>query len=323
MRDPRQGRRAGRHDPGHRGGLLPARDRRLRLRLRPAQGVRRAARDRRQHPRGAARAAADPHPPGGRRRWRRARSSGSRPCARAAMGRASPRLLDRLAVEAQEPAVNLMPTTIELVKARATLGRDRRAPARGLRSLRGAARLLTHGRRARARARRSSGRSEAAVTTLRAWPASDERLHGLKRLPVRSRIRGEGPTTDHAGVVEAEREPAAPAHSSPAGRSSQKQPLAFCSPGLRRGGPPSGRSNWWYAPAYSVICASAAGFPQPFHVGAASPNGREVVGRPVEEADRPVGHRLGRPRRRSSTGRRRECGARTSRQRGHASAGTA
>ena len=31
-------------------------------------------------------------------------------------------LLDRLAVEAQDPAVNLMPTTIELVKARATLG---------------------------------------------------------------------------------------------------------------------------------------------------------------------------------------------------------
>jgi methylmalonyl-CoA mutase N-terminal domain/subunit len=32
------------------------------------------------------------------------------------------RLLDRLAAEAQDPAVNLMPTTIELVKARATLG---------------------------------------------------------------------------------------------------------------------------------------------------------------------------------------------------------
>ena len=31
-------------------------------------------------------------------------------------------LLDRLAAEAQDPAVNLMPTTIELVKARATLG---------------------------------------------------------------------------------------------------------------------------------------------------------------------------------------------------------
>jgi methylmalonyl-CoA mutase N-terminal domain/subunit len=31
-------------------------------------------------------------------------------------------LLDRLAAEAQDPAINLMPTTIELVKARATLG---------------------------------------------------------------------------------------------------------------------------------------------------------------------------------------------------------
>jgi methylmalonyl-CoA mutase N-terminal domain/subunit len=31
-------------------------------------------------------------------------------------------LLDRLAAEARDPAVNLMPTTIELVKARATLG---------------------------------------------------------------------------------------------------------------------------------------------------------------------------------------------------------
>jgi methylmalonyl-CoA mutase N-terminal domain/subunit len=31
-------------------------------------------------------------------------------------------LLDRLAEEARDPAVNLMPTTIELVKARATLG---------------------------------------------------------------------------------------------------------------------------------------------------------------------------------------------------------
>jgi len=31
-------------------------------------------------------------------------------------------LLDRLAAEARDPAINLMPTTIELVKARATLG---------------------------------------------------------------------------------------------------------------------------------------------------------------------------------------------------------
>jgi methylmalonyl-CoA mutase N-terminal domain/subunit len=31
-------------------------------------------------------------------------------------------LLGRLAAEARDPAVNLMPTTIELVKARATLG---------------------------------------------------------------------------------------------------------------------------------------------------------------------------------------------------------
>ena len=31
-------------------------------------------------------------------------------------------LLDRLAEEARDSAVNLMPTTIELVKARATLG---------------------------------------------------------------------------------------------------------------------------------------------------------------------------------------------------------
>ena len=32
------------------------------------------------------------------------------------------RLLDRLEAEARDPAVNLMPATIELVKARATLG---------------------------------------------------------------------------------------------------------------------------------------------------------------------------------------------------------
>jgi methylmalonyl-CoA mutase N-terminal domain/subunit len=32
------------------------------------------------------------------------------------------RLLDRLEREAREPATNLMPVTIELVKARATLG---------------------------------------------------------------------------------------------------------------------------------------------------------------------------------------------------------
>jgi methylmalonyl-CoA mutase N-terminal domain/subunit len=31
-------------------------------------------------------------------------------------------LLEQLAREAQDPAVNLMPTTIELVKARATMG---------------------------------------------------------------------------------------------------------------------------------------------------------------------------------------------------------
>jgi methylmalonyl-CoA mutase N-terminal domain/subunit len=31
-------------------------------------------------------------------------------------------LLERLAAEARDPAVNLMPTTIELVKARVTLG---------------------------------------------------------------------------------------------------------------------------------------------------------------------------------------------------------
>jgi methylmalonyl-CoA mutase N-terminal domain/subunit len=42
----------------------------------------------------------------------RARRDGSRVAA----------LLDRLAAEARDPAVNLMPTTIELVKARATLG---------------------------------------------------------------------------------------------------------------------------------------------------------------------------------------------------------
>ena len=42
------------------------------------------------------------------------------------------RLLDRLEREAREPATNLMPVTIELVKARASAGRDRRAAARGV-----------------------------------------------------------------------------------------------------------------------------------------------------------------------------------------------
>ena len=70
---------------------------------------------------GAARAGADAHPPGGRRRGG-APGRGGPGRARAPRRARVAALLDRLAAEARDPAVNLMPDTIELVKARATLG---------------------------------------------------------------------------------------------------------------------------------------------------------------------------------------------------------
>ncbi len=59
-------------------------------------------------------------------------------------------LLERLAAEARDPAVNLMPVTIELVQGARDHGRDRGPPARGLRPLRRDAHLLRSRRHARA-----------------------------------------------------------------------------------------------------------------------------------------------------------------------------
>ena len=70
---------------------------------------------------GAARAGAGAHPQGGRRRG----GAPGRPVKAVRARRDSARvdrLLERLAREARDPAVNIMPVTIELVKARATLG---------------------------------------------------------------------------------------------------------------------------------------------------------------------------------------------------------
>jgi methylmalonyl-CoA mutase N-terminal domain/subunit len=140
--DPGQGRRSRRHHQGHRGGLLPARDRRLRLRLRPAQGGGRAARDRRQYP---GRTSEPPPIP----IHKVDPAVEARQVARLGETRRRrdqalvDRLLDRLEREAREAATNLMPVTIELVRARRLRRGDRRAPAPGLGLLRRAARVLS------------------------------------------------------------------------------------------------------------------------------------------------------------------------------------
>ena len=142
--DPPQGRRDGRDDPRDRGGVFPARDRGQRLRDRPAQSLGRAARHRCQHPRGAVRAAPDPHPPGRRgRRGAPGRGGAGRAGApgRAARRRAPRPVGRRGGRPRRQPHADHDRAGEGPGHARG----DRRAPPRRLRALRRAADLLREG----------------------------------------------------------------------------------------------------------------------------------------------------------------------------------